>query len=75
MDVTYRITDEAVHCQSAHETSTLPWRIFPRLQRFPDLWLLYTTRVNACILPTDQLTDEVQEFIIAKVREAGGKVK
>lgn len=75
LDTVYRITEDGIHHQCAYETGILPWHVVERVRRFPDMWLIYQDKVNAHVLPTDQLTAEVQEFIIRKVRENGGKVQ
>jgi hypothetical protein len=48
---------------------------FEKLIRCKTVWLLFVTRDSYYILPTLQVKGPVGEFIEAKVREHGGKVR
>ena len=71
----YEITDEHLRCETETGSERFPWRAFDAVWRYPDMWLLFYNPVNMLILPADQITPEVGEFIVGKVRENGGKVK
>lgn len=74
-DVKFSITEEGLVYETPLKKGMIPWRMFVSLSRFPDFWLIHKTPILAEALPTDQLTPEVRDFIIAKVKENGGKVK
>ena len=75
VEVKMRITGEGLHFTSPYESGMYPWRIFLRVQRLPQMWLLYPNEASAFVLPADAVAPEVAQFIEAKVREAGGKVR
>jgi hypothetical protein len=74
-EMVMRVTEEAFHFHFPHASGSYPWKAFERLQKFPEMWLLYVGSVSAFVLPTDQLGGGVGEFITTKVIENGGKVK
>jgi hypothetical protein len=45
-----------------------------QIRRFPDVWLLFWTGGSFSTLLASQLDDEGREFVVRKVREAGGRV-
>jgi len=75
------ITDAGIEFKSPEASGLCAWRLVTRLDRFAEAWLLgYDEWLRWCesrtiVLPADALAPEVREFIEAKVREAGGKVK
>jgi len=71
----YEITDEHLRYETETGSERFPWRAFDAVWRYRDMWLLFYNPVNMLILPADQITPEVGEFIVGKVRENGGKVK
>ncbi|MFC1805740.1 YcxB family protein [Planctomycetota bacterium] len=52
----------------------LPWHLVDRLWRFPDMWLVFHRPSDFYVLPTPFPDPEMADFIVAKVREHGGKV-
>ena len=75
IEATYRITDEGLHYETQYGQGIYPWRVFCRLRKYSDMWLLNIDRANVIALPADQVVGDVGEFILRKVRENGGKVK
>jgi hypothetical protein len=73
--VTVEVTDEHLRYASQSGEQRFPWQAFDAVWRWTDQWLLFYNPVNALILPAEQLAPEVREFIVAKVKENGGKVK
>jgi hypothetical protein len=74
-EATYRVTDEGIRYETPYACGIYPCRVFHRLLRFSDMWLLYVDHANAIVLPTDRLGEEVRAFLVQKVRECGGEVK
>ncbi len=74
-DVVYHFTEEHLHIAASHGQEDIPWRIFEKLLRYKDFWLLFPNAINAYVLPADQMEQGPGEFLAAKVRENGGKVK
>jgi hypothetical protein len=73
--VVYNITYEILHITTPQGQMDYPWRVFDRLEKRKDVWLLFYDRRRYLILPAAQMQGEVGEFLVAKVRENGGKVK
>jgi len=74
-EATYRVTDDGVRYETPYAAGMYPCKVFHRLLRFADMWLLYVDHANALVFPTDQLGEDVREFLVRKVRECGGEVK
>ncbi len=72
---TIRLTDASVYDRSPYAEHDYPWDKFEQVWRFDDVWLLFLSPRLFYLLPADQITPEVGEFIVGKVRENGGKVK
>jgi hypothetical protein len=74
-EATYSVTDEGIRYETPYACGIYPCKVFHRLLRFSDMWLLYVDHANAIVLPTDRLGPEVREFLVRKVRECGGEVR
>lgn len=74
-EVAYRVADEGLHVSAPHGNAMIPWHVAERVWRYSDLWLVFIDPVNIYILPADKVAGKVGDFIVAKVRENGGKVK
>jgi hypothetical protein len=55
-------------------SSAVRWSAITEIWRFPSFWLLLFSKSQFVTLPLESLSPEVQAFIVAHVREAGGKV-
>jgi len=72
-DFVYRITDEEVWLQTELITSTYKWKVFKKLWRSPNGWMLIaSTRV--LVIPPETLNDELKKFITQKIIEVDGKI-
>ncbi len=74
-DILFHFTDECLHVTTPDSDARYPWHVFERLVRYKDLWLLFYSRLHYLVLPADEMAAGPSEFLIAKVRENGGKVK
>jgi hypothetical protein len=74
-DVVYQITDEGVETRSPTGNTCMAWDKFEALWRFEDMWLLFFTRAQFFVLPTDKIAGDLGDFVVEKVRANGGKVK
>jgi hypothetical protein len=74
-EIVYRLTDDILHISAPHGQADYPWRVFDRVLRFKRFWLLFFSRTQFLIMPADMTEGGAGEFVIAKVRENGGKVR
>jgi hypothetical protein len=72
--VTARFADEGVTFQDEFTTSRLPWSFVTEVRRLPDVWLVSRLRINYHIIPVEALAPDLQDFIVRRVTENGGKV-
>lgn len=54
--------------------SKIHWKFFHHLWRSKKLWLLFVAKQQFFILPTSQLSPDLQTFIITKLRENGVQI-
>jgi len=71
----YRITDEGLHVPITGGEALYPWKQFRLVVRFPDVWLVFYTKMGALYVPADALAGEAGEFLVRKVREGGGRIE
>ncbi len=71
---TFRFGDDEVSIQSELGESRVKWKVFTKVWRFPEVWLLFSGDRSYVTLPTQPLSPDVKQFIITKVEENGGKV-
>jgi hypothetical protein len=70
--VIYRFTPESVSVKSEMGETTVKWEVFERLTITPlHTLLVFSRRTGALTLPTDQISEEVFDFIIAQFRSRG----
>jgi hypothetical protein len=74
VSVVYRAADDGLHVPISSGEAVYEWKRFRTLARFPDVWLLYYAKMGALFVPAEAVAGDVGEFLVAKVREAGGTV-
>jgi len=65
--VTITFSEEGVTTESALGSSELKWTIFDEVLKFSDIWLLVYATSGYMTLPIEQLSEECQHFIEAKM--------
>lgn len=65
----YYFSDEGIRFESELGSSLSSWKMFQRLSRYPDLWLLFTDEANYVVLPLTQMTPDAQQLLERKCRE------
>lgn len=73
--VSYELSDDIFKAKSAMGTIELKWSSFKALWVFQKVWLLVFDKNGYVTLPTDQISDEIKEFLRKKIISTGGKVK
>jgi len=69
-----RLTDERFFCRTDLFSSEIDWRLFDKLLRFGDLWLMFERQYPLAMLPVQTLDEETKRFILSKISENGGEV-
>jgi len=67
-------TASALSFSSAAGTASIPWSSVCEVWRFPTFWLLLFSKAQFSTLPLTDVSPELQEFILERVRAAGGKI-
>jgi hypothetical protein len=52
----------------------IKWTTISEIRRMKDVWLLFQNRYTYNTLPLENVGENVREFILSKVKEAGGKI-
>jgi hypothetical protein len=68
------ISDDTFRIKSCVGETTLQWRVFEAIWRFPEAWLLFSGKTRFMILPIDTLGIEDRELMCEKVKENGGRI-
>ena len=55
-------------------SSTLAWSVVTEVWRFPTFWVLLFSKAHFFTFPLAGVSQEMQTFVIEKIRSAGGKV-
>ena len=67
------LDDEHFRVRSDLGDSRLAWNAITQVWRFPDFWLLLLSPAQFLTVPTADLTPTAQEWILTRVKTAGGK--
>jgi hypothetical protein len=68
------ISNDLFRVKSSVGESSLQWRVFEAIWRFPEAWLLFTGKNTFMTLPIDFISIEDRELMCAKVKENGGRI-
>ena len=70
----YRFDTNGVHLESEILIDSWSWESFLALQKRPNEWLLYSRGHPTIILPTQDLSEALKNYITHNITEAGGRV-
>jgi hypothetical protein len=73
--VSYELSEELFKAKSGMGSTELNWESFKAIWVFQKVWLLMFDKAGYLTLPTDQVSNEVKEFLKQKIVSVGGKVK
>jgi hypothetical protein len=73
--INYELSEESFKAKSEMGSTDLKWNSFKALWIFQKVWLLVFEKNGYLTLPTDQISNEVKEFLKQKIVSVGGKVK
>lgn len=65
----YYFSEEGIRVETELGSSRSAWKSFPRLSRFPGIWLLFTNENEYCVLPVAQMSSDARQLIERKCRE------
>lgn len=72
--VRFRFTDFGIWGESDLGSSEISWKFIGRILRLPKVWIIYWAKQGYSTLPIEEIDEELQQFIIHKVTENGGKI-
>ena len=73
--VSYELTVERVKASSNLGTTEVKWEMFSELWIFPRVWLLLFDKANYLTLPSNQLSEEVKDFLKMRITAVGGRIR
>jgi hypothetical protein len=68
------ISQESFRMKSSIGDSSVQWRAFEAIWRYPNVWLLFTGKNVFVTLPIDAISTDDRELMCLKVQESGGRV-
>lgn len=72
--VSYRFTEASFGAKTDLGSGEVPWRMLDKVQRYPDVWLLFFGRRDYVYLPTAELTEPVKDYILQQAKKQGIKI-
>ena len=70
----FAFTDANIKITSDSGQTEFSWKTIKKVWRYPTMWLILVRNEGFFTLPNANLDDKLENFIIGKVRENGGKV-
>ena len=70
----FKFTGNGIWVESDIGNAEIAWAFVEKIWVFPNVWLLFYPKQGYSTLPVADIDDELQQFIIEKVRENGGDV-
>jgi hypothetical protein len=67
-------THSSLSVSSGAGSASLPWSSVSEIWQFPTFWLLLFSKNQFATLPLADISAELREFMLQRVREAGGKI-
>ncbi len=71
---TLELAEASFSLSSGLGSSSLPWSSVREVWRFPSFWLLLFSKAQFVTVPLARVPAEAQDFILGRVRAAGGKI-
>jgi len=72
--VSYRFTEASFGAKTGLGSGEISRRMLDRVQRYPDVWLLFFGHRDYVYLPTAELTEPVKGYILQQAERQGVKV-
>ncbi|HVT58275.1 MAG TPA: YcxB family protein [Thermoanaerobaculia bacterium] len=71
---TFTISAGGFRVTSASGNIELPWNMISEVARFPEFWILYSSRAYYMTFPLTAVDAEAQELVLGRFRAAGTKI-
>ena len=62
--ITFQFTHQGFSLRSDLGIGEVPWKMVDKIQRYPDVWLIYVSSRDYLYLPAAQMSSEMQTFIM-----------
>lgn len=62
--ITFQFTEQGLSSRSDLGNGEIPWKMVDKIQRYPDVWLIYVGSRDYLYLPAAQMSSEMQTFIM-----------
>jgi len=72
---TLEVTESTFSVTSGAGAAQRPWTAIQEIWRFDTCWLLLFSKAQFVTLPLADLTPEAADFVLERVRTAGGKLR
>jgi hypothetical protein len=72
---TFEMGEECFKMTSELGSSELNWNAITEIWRFPEFWLMIYSPMIYGVLPLENMDESSREYLMSKVKAAGGKVK
>ena len=73
--VHYEVSDDRIKASSSLGSTEVKWKMFKALWIFPRVWLLMFDKAGYLTLPSEQMSEDVKEFLKRRIAAVGGKIK
>jgi hypothetical protein len=74
VEVTYRFNEAGMAMDSAVASGNYAWKMIVKVRHNPKVWMFFFGEQDYGALPAEHLSNELRQFVIRKVSEAGGKI-
>ena len=71
--ISYRFTEAGLGSKSDLGSADIPWRMLEKVQRYPDVWLLFVGRRDYAYFPVSAMPDGLGAYILQQAEEHGIK--
>ena len=71
--LSYRFTEQGLESASDLGRAEVPWRMMEKVQRYPDVWLLFFGSRAYVYLPVAEMTEPLKEYIRQQAEKHGIK--
>ena len=65
--ISYHFTEQGLGTRSDLGSAETPWRMLDKVQRYPDVWLLFFGRRDYAYLPATEMTEQLKGYILQQV--------
>ena len=71
--ISFRFTEAGLATKSDLGSAEIPWRMLDKVQRYPDVWLLFFGKRDYAYLPTAEMTEPLASYLLQQAEKHGVK--